>query len=62
MRFILTSLAFYAAAAAIVVGVENYLVAIRDNRGPRLGWPIFFAAISILAFTLASHYPEVHYD
>ena len=60
MRFILTSLAFYAAAAALIVGAENCIKALNENRRPILGWPIFFAAVSVLVFTLASQYLEVH--
>ena len=50
---IFTSLAYYAAAAAIVVGVENYLKSVRYNCRFRPGWPLFFAVVSILAIVLA---------
>jgi hypothetical protein len=62
MRFILASVAFYAAAAALVFGAENYIEALNENYRCRLGRPIFFVALSILAFILASQYPEVQYD
>jgi hypothetical protein len=45
---IFTSLAYYAAAAAIVGSTENYAKAVRDNCYFRPGWPLFFAAVSIL--------------
>jgi hypothetical protein len=53
IRSILPSLTYYAATAAIVGGVENYAKAIRDDCHFRLGWPLFFAAVSILAILLA---------
>jgi hypothetical protein len=50
---IFTSLAYYAAAAAIVGGVDNYLKPLRNNCRFRPGRPLFFAAVSILAIVLA---------